>query len=66
MDITNHGGQRMNQRGITKEMIELTIQYGETQGEVTTLSRDRGEMSNRTETYAKELISRFEYWARLL
>ena len=40
MDITNHGGQRMNQRGITKEMIELTIQYGETQGEVTTLSRD--------------------------
>ena len=26
----------------------------------------RGEMSSRTETYAKELISRFEYCARLL
>ena len=40
MRITNHAGQRMNQRGITKEMIELTIQYGETQGEETILSRD--------------------------
>jgi hypothetical protein len=40
MHITNHGGRRMNQRGITKEMIELTIQYGEVQDEVTTLSRD--------------------------
>jgi hypothetical protein len=40
MHITNHAGQRMNQRGITKEMIELTLQYGATQDEVTTLSRD--------------------------
>jgi len=23
-----HGIQRMNQRGITKEMIELTVEYG--------------------------------------
>ncbi|MEG4837026.1 DUF4258 domain-containing protein [Microcoleus sp. B9-D4] len=40
MHITYHAGQRMNHRGITKEMIELTIQYGEVQDEVTTLSRD--------------------------
>jgi hypothetical protein len=40
MHITNHGGRRMNQRGITKEMIELTIEYGETEGKKTTLSRD--------------------------
>jgi hypothetical protein len=25
---TKHGIRRMNQRGITKEMIELTIEYG--------------------------------------
>ena len=40
MYITNHAGQRMNQRGITKEMIELALQYGATQDEVTTLTRD--------------------------
>ena len=26
---TKHGRKRMNQRGITKEMIELTIEYGQ-------------------------------------
>lgn len=26
--FTKHGMRRMNQRGITKEMIELTIEYG--------------------------------------
>ena len=26
---TEHGIQRMNQRGITKEMIELTVEYGQ-------------------------------------
>jgi hypothetical protein len=30
------------------------------------LARSWGEMSRRTETYAKELISRFEYCDRLL
>ena len=40
MHITYHAGQRMNHRGITKEMIELTIQYGEVQDEVRTLSRE--------------------------
>jgi hypothetical protein len=40
MHITYHAGQRMNHRGITKEMIELTIQYGEVRDEVRTLSRD--------------------------
>ena len=40
MHITFHADQRMNHRGITKEMIELTIQYGEVQNEVRTLSRD--------------------------
>lgn len=40
MHITYHADQRMNHRGITKEMIELTIQYGEVQDELTTLSRD--------------------------
>ena len=28
MKFTKHGTQRMNQRGITKEMIELTVEYG--------------------------------------
>jgi len=28
MKFTKHGIQRMNQRGITKEMIELTVEYG--------------------------------------
>jgi len=27
--FTKHGLKRMNQRGITKEMIELTIEYGQ-------------------------------------
>lgn len=27
--FTTHGMTRMNQRGITKEMIELTLEYGE-------------------------------------
>ena len=27
--FTKHGMQRMNQRGITKEMIELTVEYGQ-------------------------------------
>ncbi|MBD2041490.1 DUF4258 domain-containing protein [Microcoleus sp. FACHB-672] len=40
MQITNHAAQRMNQRGITKEMLELVIQYGQSQDEKTTLSRD--------------------------
>lgn len=31
IEFTTHGLKRMNQRGITKEMIELTIQYGEYQ-----------------------------------
>ena len=29
LKFTNHGTRRMNQRGITKEMIELTIEYGQ-------------------------------------
>ena len=28
IQFTKHGTQRMNQRGITKEMIELTVEYG--------------------------------------
>jgi hypothetical protein len=28
MNITRHGHQRMNQRGITKTMIELAIHHG--------------------------------------
>ncbi len=27
--FTKHGIKRMNQRGITKEMIELTVEYGQ-------------------------------------
>ncbi len=27
--FTKHGMKRMNQRGITKEMIDLTIEYGQ-------------------------------------
>ena len=27
--FTKHGMRRMNQRGITKEMIDLTIEYGQ-------------------------------------
>ena len=40
MHITVHAGQRMNHRGITKEMIEIVLEYGETQDKKTTLSRD--------------------------
>jgi len=29
LTFTKHGRARMNQRGITKEMIELTIEYGQ-------------------------------------
>jgi len=29
LKFTKHGRARMNQRGITKEMIELTIEYGQ-------------------------------------
>ena len=29
--FTKHALQRMNQRGVTKEMIELTIEYGQYQ-----------------------------------
>lgn len=29
LKFTKHGIQRMNQRGVTKEMIELTIEYGQ-------------------------------------
>ncbi len=29
LKFTRHGMERMSQRGITKEMIELTIEYGQ-------------------------------------
>lgn len=29
IDLTTHGMARMNQRGITKEMIELVLEYGD-------------------------------------
>ena len=29
IELTNHGMARMNQRGITKEMIELVLEYGD-------------------------------------
>ena len=39
--FTEHGMQRMNQRGITKEMIELTLEYGKyVQDKVILKSRD--------------------------
>ena len=39
--FTKHGIQRMNQRGITKEMIELTIEYGKYQkDQIILTSRD--------------------------
>ncbi len=39
--FTKHGLQRMNQRGITKEMIELTIEFGQYHKDKVTLkSRD--------------------------
>ncbi|MBA3920311.1 MAG: DUF4258 domain-containing protein [Nostocaceae cyanobacterium] len=40
MHITFHANQRMNQRGITKEMIDIVLKYGEPQGDKTTLSKN--------------------------
>ena len=41
LEFTTHGKARMNQRGITKEMIELTLEYGKyIQDKVILKSRD--------------------------
>jgi|GEM_PF-437953 len=40
MHITFHAGQRMNQRGITKELIDFVIKYGEIDNERRTVTRD--------------------------
>jgi len=38
MRLAAHSGVRMNQRGITGEMLALAMDYGETDGEKTILS----------------------------
>lgn len=40
MHITRHADQRMNQRGISKEVIKLIHQYGEPQGDKTVLGQE--------------------------
>jgi hypothetical protein len=41
MKLTKHADKRMNQRGITKEMIDLTLRYGKRKGDKVVLkSRD--------------------------
>ncbi len=39
MQLSRHIDQRMNQRGITKEMIELTLEYGEIDNDRWVLNR---------------------------
>ncbi len=61
MHITVHADQRMNHRGITKEMIYLTVEYGESLGEKTTLSRDAAarlvaELQRQVEERQRELL----------
>ena len=38
---TKHMGQRMNQRGIRKDVIELAIAFGDTEGDRCVLGRDQ-------------------------
>jgi hypothetical protein len=33
MILTDHAAKRMNQRGVTKEMIDLTLRYGRRKGD---------------------------------
>lgn len=40
MHITRHADQRMNQRGISREVIKLTFKYGEPRGDKTTLGQE--------------------------
>lgn len=40
MQLTKHAQQRMTKRGITRTMIELTLEYGEPQDEKTVLSKN--------------------------
>ncbi len=48
MTFTKHSLQRMNQRGITKEMIDLTIEYGQYQKDKVILkSRDIKKLLNK-------------------
>ncbi len=39
MQLSRHIDQRMNQRGITKEMIDLTLEYGEIDNDRWVLNR---------------------------
>ena len=39
MQLSRHIDQRMNQRGITKEMVELTLEYGEIDNDRWVLNR---------------------------
>lgn len=41
MQLSRHIDQRMNQRGITKEMVELTLEYGEIENDRWVLNRKR-------------------------
>ncbi|GGZ94792.1 hypothetical protein DC083_06570 [Ignatzschineria ureiclastica] len=43
MQLSRHIDQRMNQRGITKEMVELTLEYGEIENDRWVLNRKRVE-----------------------
>lgn len=40
MHITRHADQRMNQRGISKEVIKLIFKYGEPRGDRTILGQE--------------------------
>ncbi len=40
MRITIHASQRMNHRGITKELVDFVIKYGDIDNERRTVSRD--------------------------
>lgn len=40
MQISHHAVQRMSQRGITKEMLQLVLEYEEVQGDKTWLTKE--------------------------
>lgn len=43
MNITKHAQQRMSQRGITRNMIELALEYGVIEGDKAILTKRQSE-----------------------
>lgn len=48
MEITKHAHQRMEQRGITRSMIDLVLEYGEVEQDKAFLDRNHAQKLIRT------------------